>query len=271
MNQTAYTGIHNLTSKIPYIGGVCKFWFIPVHDIENIPPIDPANQYLLAEPVLKAGKQWLGPVPIPDRQLGYAETQENASAGPSYKIKIAGNHYGDVPQSRVNLDNISYGRYLVMAKQRSGGFYILLGSMDSPLFFDHDFSAGQNGANDTTFSKIAFSGQAINRALVVPVFMGDTSGYLYTGGPGGGGGTTPDPNETEIIYITAESTKSFTWTTGRQQKFGPYPLVECWIQDDGGTYYLSAVQPYIDAPPPSLFTTMFYDFGAPVTGFIVIK
>jgi len=271
MQQTAYTGIQNFTSKIPYIGGLCKFWFIPVEEVESIPPINPLNQFLTAEPVLVTGKEWRGPVPIPDRQLGYTETQENAVAGHSFKVKIAGNHYGDVPQSRVNIDNISYGRYLVIAKQRAGGFYLLFGTKDSPLNFDHEYTAGQNGGNDTAFTKIAFTGETIHRALVVPSFLGDASGFIFPGGGSGGGGTTPNTNETEIIYITGESSKSFTWTSTRLQRFGLFPEVECWLIDDTGTYYLSAVQPYIDNPPPSLFTTMFYEFPAPVTGFIVLK
>jgi len=271
MKQTAYTGVQNLTSKIPYIGGLCKFWFIPVQDVDSIPPIDPVNQFLTAEPVLKLLKQWLGPVPVPDRQLGYTETQENSTAGPGIKVKIAGNHYGDAPQSRINIDNIMYGRYLVVGKQRAGGFYLLFGSLESPLNFDHEFTAGQNGSNDTTFTKIAFTGEAINRALVIPSFLGDQSGLIFPGGGGGGGIPPVSTNETEIIYITAESTKSFIWNSTRLARFGPFPTVECWQVDEGGTYYLTAYQPFIDAPPPSLFTTMYYDFGGPITGFIVIK
>jgi hypothetical protein len=270
MQQTAYTGINNLYSKLPYIGGLCKFWFIPIQDVESIPLINPVNSYLLAEPVLKATKTWFGPVPIPDRQLGYTETQENTAAGPSYKLKIAGNHYGDAPQSRVNIENITYGKYLVVGKQRAGGFYLLFGTTDSPLNFDNEFTAGQNGANDTAFTKIAFTGSSINKALVIPSFLGDASGLIYPGGPGGGGGTV-HTNETEIIYFTSQTNVSFTYTTARRNRFGDFPCVECWIIDPSGTHSLSMAQPYIDGPPPSSFTTMFYEFGGPQTGFIVLK
>lgn len=270
MNQTAYTGISNFYSKLPYIGGLCKFWFIPIQHVESIPAINPVNSYLSAEPVLKAGKTWYGPVPVPDRQLGYTETQQNATAGINFTTKIAGTHFGDAPQSRVTIENISYGKYLVIGKQRAGGFYVLFGTLDSPLNFDHEFTAGQNGSNDTALTKIAFTGSILNRGLVVPSFLGDPSQLIYPGGGSGGGGII-DTNQTEIIYITSESTKQFTWTTDRRNRFGDFPTVECWLLGSDSVYYLSTVQPYIDAPPPSGFTTMFYEFPDNVTGFIVIK
>lgn len=269
MKQTAYTPISNLYSKLPYIGGLCKFWYIPVQHVASIPNINPVNSYLLAEPVLISGKTWYGPVPVPDRSLGYTETQENSTAGHYYKLKIAGNHYGDAPQSRVNIENLTYHKYLVIGKQRAGGFYLLFGTLDSPLNFDNEFTAGQNGANDTAHTKLAFTTSIMHKALVLPSFLGDPSQLIYPGGGSGGGGGV-HTNETEIIYITNESSKSFTYTTARRNRFGDFPQVECWLQGPDGVNYLSPTQPYIDAPPPG-FTTMFYEFPSNVTGFIVLK
>ena len=265
MYQTAYTGISNLLKAIPYLGGVCQFWFIPVNEVESIPNIDPVNQYLLAEPVLKTGKVWRGPVPVPDAQLGFTETQENAAAGPYYKQQLQAQHPGDVPAHRVNLDNMAYGQYLVVAKLRSGGFYVLLGSLDSPLNFDHDFSTGP-GSNDDAKTKIAFTGESIYRAPVIPNFAGNDSGFIT---PCDGPPPSP-PNQSEIISFTAQTLVTIDWTPTRISKFGVFPEVECYVLGPDTLYYKAAVQPYIDAAPPS-FTQLYFSFSGATTGFILIK
>ena len=269
MFQTAYKGITNLTRKIPYIGGFCRFWFIPVEEVETIPPIDPLTQYLTAEPVLVTDKVWRGPVPVPEKTLGFLETQQNGTAGSYFKQSIQGTSPGDYPQHRVNLDNMTYAKFICVGKLRAGGFYLLVGSIDSPLDFDQEFTSGANGSNDNAGTKLAFTGESICRALVMPSFDGDQSGGVD---PGGGGGGTGGANQTEIIYINNESTKDIAWTPARLAAFGVFPEVECWILDPGtGEYSLSAFQPFIDAPPPAAFTLLSYDFGGNVTGFIVIK
>lgn len=267
MQQTAYKGILNLASGLKYVGGICRFWFIPINDVDSIPAIDPTTQYLLAEPVLKATKYWHGPVPIPDRQLGYTETQNLGTGGLFYKTKIAGNHPGDNAVSRINLDNLAYGRYLVVAKQRAGGMFLLFGSLESPITFEQDFTAGQQGADDTTHTKIAFTGESIHKAVVLPSFSGsdsDLDGCHCTPAATG--------NQAEVISFTGVGSVNFTWTPTRLANFGVFPEVELYIQGPDGLYYKSAIQPYIDAPPPG-FTTMYFDFGvgASVTGFILIK
>ena len=75
---------------------------------------------------------------------------------------------------------------------------------------------------------------------------------------------------TEIISITAESTKTIAYNAGRQANFGVAPLLQVWQQRDDGINYLTDVQPTIDAAPPGLSLVSF-DFGGPVTGFIVLK
>ena len=75
---------------------------------------------------------------------------------------------------------------------------------------------------------------------------------------------------TEIINIAAESTKAIAYNSTRQANFGVAPLVQVWQQRDEGKYYLTDVQPVIDAAPPAL-SMLSFDFGGAVTGFIVIK
>lgn len=78
------------------------------------------------------------------------------------------------------------------------------------------------------------------------------------------------PNKTEIIYIEDEANKTVEYTDERRDLFGDFPQVEVWLLDDQDVYYKAAVQPSIDAPPPD-FTTMYFDFGSAVTGFIILK
>lgn len=259
-------GVSNLMAGLPYMGGACKIWFIPREEVISMPPINPANQYLLNEITLVQDKVWRGPVPVPDGQLGIIETQENSRAGSSFKFKVSASYPGDVPQSRVNLDNMIYHEYLLVAKMRSGGFYMLIGDTQRGMDFEQDYDSGTgNGKN--AGHKIAFTHEQIYKALVLPSFNGDESGFI-TPPPGGTGSVCT--NDGEIIYITNESSKQITWTLDRQTRFGDFPSVETWLQDENGIYYKAAVQPYIDAPPPTM-TTMDWAFGGNVTGFITIK
>ncbi len=267
MQQTAYTGIKNLYKGVPYLGGICKFWYIPVEEVASIPVINPANQYLLAEPELKADKVWRGPVPVPDAQLGFTETQDSFAGMPYYKLKLQGQAPGDVPQQRVNIENMAYGQYLVVAKLRAGGFYVLLGSLDSPLDFDAEFTTGP-GSGENAKSKIAFTGESNYKALVLTEFQGDESGWVL---PCDGGGSSGGGNDAEIIEITDESSKTVAWTIGRAARFGVFPLVEVYLKDDTDTYYKADAQPYVDGPPSGGFANMYFNFGGNVNGFILIK
>ncbi len=261
-------GVTNIYRRLPYLGGICKWWYVPIQEVDNIPGINPLNQYLLGEPVLKADKFWRGPVPVPDSQLGFTETQKNDAIGTYYEVKLQAQAPGDAPQARINYDNMAYNRYLVVGKLRAGGFYVLLGSMDSPLDFDNIHSNGP-GSNEAASTKIAFSGESMCRALVIAEFNGDESGYIYPDGVTGPSGSSKT-NETEIIYITAESSKTITWTPTRMNKFGVFPEVECYLTDEDGALYKAPVQPTINAAPP-YFTEMQFDFSGTQTGFISIK
>lgn len=76
-------------------------------------------------------------------------------------------------------------------------------------------------------------------------------------------------NNMEVIALTGVSTFTITWTPTRASLFGLFPHVQVWISD-GGVIALFPTEPTIDAAPPS-FTTMSFDFGGIVNGFIIIK
>lgn len=81
-------------------------------------------------------------------------------------------------------------------------------------------------------------------------------------------------NNKEQVDITNESTKVISWTPTRRSKFGQFPEVEVYINRTDPTSMVDSciktpIQPSIDAAPPA-FTTMTFDFGGPVSGFILI-
>lgn len=260
MKQTSYTGITNLGKKIPYIGGLCKIWFIPVEEVGSISVIDPLSQLLTDEIELLEGVTgWRGPIPVPDASLGFTETYKPDGAGGYYEQKVSAISYGDNTTHRVNLDNMAYAKYLVVGKQRAGGMYLLFGSLDSPMDFDQQYNNGP-GAGTSVSTKIAFSGESIHKALILPSFNGDTTEIPPSSGS----------NETEVIHFEFENTVDIYWTLTREMRFGSFPEVELYLLGDDSKYYKAAVQPYCDAPPPD-FTKLTFEFPANETGFIVIK
>lgn len=256
------------------MGGFCKWWYIPWEDVATFPRINAATQYLSGEPALKVGKSWFGPIEVPRDKFGYAESPKRTKAGPFYEIRVEGVHIGDSPESRVNLENMAYHRYLIVGKVRAGGFYKLFGSKDSWLKFDPDYRSG-NGPIDTAQTLLSFYTDHISKAYVMPAFAGNV---LAPGGeeeepgggdPGGGGDTTM--NQKEIIPFGAGVPTNIVWTPTRQNKFGSFPLIEVWLQDDPlekpYLHFGGAVE--VDAPPPAT-TEFFIKPGGNVPGFIII-
>lgn len=177
MNQTAYNGVTNLIKGLPLIGGFCKFWFIPIEEVLSFPVINPANQVLAAEIELKDGKQWRGPVPVPDDQLGFSENAKTGNSGPYYELKVGCVYGGDIPATRANFDNMGYSQYLVVGKLRSTGFYVVIGNTEVGADFSANFDSG-NANGSAALNTLSFYTEQINKALVLPSFNGDDSGYV---------------------------------------------------------------------------------------------
>lgn len=77
-------------------------------------------------------------------------------------------------------------------------------------------------------------------------------------------------NNKEIVTIAAEDTKVISWTTERKARFGKFPEVEVYVQDEDGVYYKSPVQPVIIGVPPAPLVSLTFEFSGPVNGFIMI-
>jgi len=177
MNQTSYNGVTNFIKGLPVIGGFCKFWFIPIEEVESMPVINPANQVLKTEIVLKAGKAWRGPVPVPDAQLGFTETLKTSNSGPYYEIKVGCAYAGDIPAARVNIDNMGYSQYMIVGQLRSTGFFVVIGNNEVGADFTGNFDSGNTNSNGA-LNTISFAIDQVNKALVLPSFNGNESGYV---------------------------------------------------------------------------------------------
>jgi hypothetical protein len=270
MFQSSFTGIKPLQRNFSYQGGFCRFYYTAVENVPVFPRINAANQQLIAEPALLAGTSWFGPIAVPKNELGFTEAMERTKAGPYFKYKLEGTHIGDSVESRVNIENMIYHKYLVVGKMRAGGFYMLIGTVDSPCSFDPDFDSG-TGPASTAKSKIVFSTEHISKAYILPSFTGD----LLAAGDGsdGNGGNGNMSNQREIIPFNANvGAINIPWTAPRNGKFGSMPLIEVWF-DDGVKPYLSpnfggAIE--CDQQPPAMTEINVLVGNNNLPGFIVI-
>lgn len=267
MYQTGYVNTAPLSYGIPFMGGICQWWYAPKEHIATWPGIDPLTQFLLTEPTLAAEKVWFGPMQVPDDTLGYEEPLQRNAAGFYYKQKVLGFYPGDDAFSRTNLMNKPWHQYVIVAKMRAGGFFLVLGTPEQGMQFDADYASGPGGIS-TAGAKFAFSLNAIEKGQVLLFFSEAPSlappGYEVPGDPSGGSGG----NDVEIIEFTTEESVTIPWVDERIARFGIFPLIEVW-KYIAGIPTLIAVSITTDAgPPDQSFFTVFTP-GTP--GFIVIK
>src|SRR4051812_25162894 len=126
MFQTGYKGIQGFSTRLPYDGGFCKWYFTPKENISLFPEIDPATQFLSAEPVLIDGATWFI-AKVPNNQLGFEEDLQQGKGGIFYKQKVSGFHVGDSGTSRVNLENMPHHEFVIVGKLRAAGLYLIIG------------------------------------------------------------------------------------------------------------------------------------------------
>lgn len=268
MYQTGYKGVTTLSAGLPFNGGFCKWWYAKREDILAWPAIDPLTQFLSAEPSLKPGCTWYGPVKVPDGSLGFEEPTKRSGAGIYYQQKVSGFHPGDDAFSRNNIANMQYHEFVVVGLKRAGGFFLVLGHKDKGFLFNHDYSSGK-GRKSTAGSDIAFTLQSINNGLVLESFSMSPatpppSYFTATGTVVG------DANASEIIPFTdADATVDIIWNSVRRAAFGDMPLIEVWQINPGGDATLFNTTISVDAAPPA--NTSFTVYLPGIAGFVVIK
>ncbi len=222
-----------------------------------MPAVDPANQWLTDEPTLVDGKTWYGPMAVPDDQLGFEEIFARGLAGPYYKQKVYGFLPGDNSSSRPNMENLPYYEFVVVGKLRAGGLWLVLGSDQLGLQLDADFKSG-DGAIGTAGHDFAFAINSVNKAIILPSFLGSNT-------------TPPMPsNQTEIIYFTNQTAVNIAWTGTRISKFGEFPEIEVWFNNDSGGATIAWTEIQVDVPAPNQTAFTVYN-GSVQSGFIVLK
>jgi len=267
MFQNGIIGIRGFHRGLPYLGGFCQWWFIPAAHVATFYPVSLITQKMETEPLLKAGKNWMGPIRVPDKKLGWEESQERSKAGIFYRHKVSGFHAGDNGASRINLQNMAYPTYCIVGKLRAGGQYILIGNKYSGLSFDHTFKSGDNGSDGTAGSSFTFTGECSIKAVVLPTFLGGESDADFTYQPP----VTLNPRPMEVINFTNVSQVIVSWNAGRIANFGHFPLIEVWIDDGINPIYLDGTASIsVDAAPPSQ-TAFTINLSGPVSGFIILK
>lgn len=249
MFSTSYKSPQSIGKSYgPYLGGLCKWWYTFIQHLDGFPVIDPLTQQLSAEPILKAGKNWYGPVNVPDRQLGWEEQSLRSPAGQFYRQKINGFSPGLDIINHINQQNVSKHQIIVVAKLRAGGFFIVLGNNRTGMDLDHSTGSGL-GSSEIPGTKLQFSIDTKDKALVLSSFQGEDSV------PPPIFGININRSDMEFYDFNPAGDTVINWTPEMVARFGAYPTIEVWPLDpDTGNYYRGAIPIDAQGDPPVSFT-----------------
>jgi hypothetical protein len=173
MFTTAYLQNSNIIKASSHLsGGICKLWFVPINWINSFSGINPLTQNLFTEPTLLAGKNWIGPIVLPDTQKGYEEKPTDSTAGIFYKRKITALIPGFGQSMHHQTQNMVHQSFCVIAKLRTTNAYIVVGNKQFGLSFTSEFASGNNAADAATI-KIQFFDDCKNKAAILNTFSLD--------------------------------------------------------------------------------------------------
>lgn len=255
MNNTAYLPLSTLgQTGSTYDGGVCKWWYTPIENLNGFPMVDPVTQQLSDAPRLKDGASWYGPVNIPTYEVGYEEPDAVSPAGIYYKQKLVGNMPGANSAAHINIRNLSQKQLCVVAKLRAGGFYIVLGNDEFGMILNSQFSTTV-GVKDTPGTKLMLTLDSINKAMVLPSFYDDNSIPPPIGTVILDRGGTSTPIASLVVNFNASGDTLIYWTSTLAATYGDFPTIEVWAWDNDNNHYYKADIP-IDSigDPPTQFT-----------------
>lgn len=231
MQLTTYIPLVSLGKSFgSYYGGICKFWYTPIQNLNGFPAVDPTTQFLITEPNLKAGTTWYGPINVPNNELGLDQQSAKSVAGTFFKQKVSLQIPGFDTYTYTNIDNTLQHEMCVVALLRSGGFFVVLGNNAAGLDIDISETTGIGGAN-LPVSKLTLSTESLNRALILPSFSGTNSQPPFV---------LPNPtamaNVTETINFDTGGDTYIEWTLTRKNNFGDFPTMQLWAKNGDGTY-----------------------------------
>ena len=181
MYQTGIKSISAPAKVTDALGGICRWWYVPVHWIATFPKIDFVTQQYESSPTLLPGFNWLGPINVPDGRLGFEEVQETAKPGPWYKSKVSGHHPGDTVENRIMRENMARMQFVIIAQIRAAEIYVLLGSLKSGYSYDQAFKTGVGGNKSFAGNDFTMTGESPYLAPVIKGFVAGGGGVLPTG------------------------------------------------------------------------------------------
>jgi len=272
MSATPWQGISTLPAALHYEGGMCEWYYTAWENIATWPTVNPTTGELTAEPTLKVGAAWHGPIIVNRRSIGYRETPEPDAAGITFRHQVEGPYYGHSRTARVLLANMLRYRFVVIGKLRAGGCFVLLGGPEYWLEFAYNFNTGSE--QDTGQYNLRFAADCAEPAYVLPSFSGVPSLPQPNTPPewpgSGGGGSDDGSNQTATITFTNQSTVVINYTPAMKLLYGPFPSIEVWI-NESGTLRLTQLPIMVDAAPPSTSVFTIEIPGGTASGFVILK
>lgn len=235
-----------------YVGGFSQWYYTFIENLDSFPTVDPLTQQLIAEPTLKSGKTWYGPVNVPINATGFNETSQRAKGGIYYKQKLVSSMPGFNANAHINLENIIYHQIVIVGKLRSGGFWVIAGTDKKGFDIDTETDTG-SGNRAIAINKITLNNESLSKAMVLPSF----NGLLNTAPPigttiitvtTGSGGSDP-----EFIDFNISGDTTIVWDGTRLAKYGAFPTIEIFAINDAGAYYLANMAVDVIGNPPTQF------------------
>lgn len=143
------------------LGGVLRFNFIDVNDIESIDVA--VNSMVLQAVTLKTAKQWFAGYGTRG-SIGYSETPEITNAGTLYKRQFVAFCPKDGPDND-DLFNEMRNKQFIIDYTDGNGLRKLVGSLEEPLFFSATLNTKTN-TPELAGHSISFYGDATYKAYV---------------------------------------------------------------------------------------------------------
>lgn len=113
------------------LGGVIRFNFIDVNDVESIP--DSIDDVVSEAVVLKEGAQWSCGYGT-QFSIGYSEPTESTNAGTIYKKSFDASCPQDCAENK-NLFRLKRNKRFILDIYTSNGLRLLVGTIEEPLQF----------------------------------------------------------------------------------------------------------------------------------------
>lgn len=144
-------------------GGNKVIYFAPIQDLATIPL---ASGREISSPItFKEGKGWLK-CACGDESRGYSEPQQLSEHGALYKISVSGFVRADSPNLRVNLDLMTYLRFIVLVRDNNDQ-QRLAGNFFEQMDFTFSYNGGARVAELRGY-QISFLGDFV---LPAPFYL----------------------------------------------------------------------------------------------------